>query len=93
VSQYAVELRATAGEIQLVVSDAGKGFEVGAAKANRGLGLVSMQERVRAVNGRFYIESKPGAGTKIIASMPVAAGNSPGKGTNAELNERLPIST
>ena len=54
-----------------------------------GLGLVSMQERVRAVNGRFYVESKPGAGTKIIAFVPVAAGNSAEKATNDDAAEPI----
>jgi signal transduction histidine kinase len=49
VTKYSVELRATAGEIQLVVSDSGRGFDVEAVKGNRGLGLVSMQERVHLV--------------------------------------------
>jgi signal transduction histidine kinase len=52
--------------------------------ANRigGLGLVSMQERVRAVDGRFYVESKPRAGTKIVAFVPVATGNSAEKASS-----------
>jgi signal transduction histidine kinase len=82
VNQYRAELSATEEEIQLAVSDAGKGFDREAAKVSRGLGLMSMQERGRAVNGRFYVESKPGAGSKIIAFVPVAAGNSAGKNTS-----------
>jgi signal transduction histidine kinase len=71
-----VELSSAGNEVRLEVKDSGIGFDVKEANRIGGLGLVSMQERVRAVDGRFYIESKPGAGTKIIASVPVAAGNS-----------------
>ena len=74
VSQYAVELTATADEVQLVVSDSGRGFDVEAAKCNRGLGLVSMQERVHLVHGSLYVESEPGKGTRILAIIPVTWG-------------------
>ncbi len=73
VSHYAVELTATAEEIQLVVSDAGRGFSVEAARGNRGLGLVSMQERVHLVRGSLHVESEPGIGTKILAVVPLAS--------------------
>ena len=73
VSQYAVELTATAEEIQLVVSDAGRGFSVEAARGNRGLGLVSMQERVHLVRGSLHVESEPGIGTKILAVVPLVS--------------------
>jgi PAS domain S-box-containing protein len=73
VRQFAVELSGTADEVQLVVSDAGAGFDVEAAKRERGLGLVSMQERVHLVHGRFDVESRPGVGTKVVAVVPVPA--------------------
>jgi signal transduction histidine kinase len=60
-------------EIQLVVRDAGAGFDVEEAKRNRGLGLVSMQERVHLVHGRFAVDSKPGKGTRIFAAVPFVA--------------------
>lgn len=40
-------------------------------KKNRGLGLLSMQERVHQVRGRFAVESEPGWRTKIVATSPV----------------------
>jgi len=53
------------------VSDAGAGFDMEEAMRHHGLGLVSMQERVHLLNGRFSVESRPGEGTKIIATVPV----------------------
>jgi PAS domain S-box-containing protein len=75
VNQYTVELTATAQEIQLVVSDSGRGFDVEGAKRNRGLGLVSMQERVHLVHGSLHVESEPGQGTKILAVVPLVSEN------------------
>ena len=72
-NRFAVSLCVVEEEIQLVVPDAGAGFEVEEAKKNRGLGLVSMQERVNLVHGTFSVESKPGQGTKILAAVPFVA--------------------
>lgn len=43
-----------------------------AAKGDRGLGLVSMQERVHLVHGSLFVESEPGQGTKILVLAPLA---------------------
>jgi signal transduction histidine kinase len=70
----------TPDEVRLEVRDRGAGFDVQAAKQNRGLGLVSMRERVHLVHGKFSIESRPGEGTKIIAVVPAFAGNGSSQG-------------
>jgi PAS domain S-box-containing protein len=66
-----VQLGGTTEEIQLIVSDLGKGFDLNAAMKGRGLGLTSMQERVRALDGTVMIQSKPMSGTTIHARVPV----------------------
>ena len=71
VSHYALELTATPEEIELVVSDSGEGFDVEDVKRNRGLGLVSMQERLHLVHGSLLVESEPGEGTRIFAVVPL----------------------
>jgi signal transduction histidine kinase len=63
--------------IQLIVSDAGAGFDVEAVKKNSGLGLVSMQERVHQIHGSFSVESRPGQGTKILVVVPLHSENEP----------------
>jgi PAS domain S-box-containing protein len=68
--QVAVELAELSNEVHLVVSDSGKGFDVEAALQGEGLGLTSMRERIRLVNGRFTIESKPMRGTEIHVYVP-----------------------
>jgi len=70
VRQAEVQLRVDSGEIHLLVSDLGKGYDVEAALAGKGLGLTSMRERVRLVNGTIVIESKPMGGTTIHARVP-----------------------
>ena len=37
----------------------------------QGLGLVSMEERLKLVNGSFTIETQPGGGVTIHARVPV----------------------
>jgi len=68
-----VQLAGNSGEIHLVVSDSGSGFDVNAPGRSRGLGLTSMQERVRLVGGTIAIESTPQAGTTILVSAPLGA--------------------
>jgi len=74
VRQAEVQLRADSEEIHLIVSDLGKGFDVEAVLAGNGLGLTSMRERVRLVNGTIVIESKPGGGTTISVHVPLGSG-------------------
>jgi signal transduction histidine kinase len=52
------------------VSDSGKGFDVESTMQGKGLGLTSMRERVRLVNGTIAIESKPMHGTTIHVRLP-----------------------
>jgi signal transduction histidine kinase len=70
-SRCDVSLRGTNDQLQLAVRDEGKGFDTEAAQATSGLGLVSMQERLKLVNGCVAIESKPGAGTTVRATVPL----------------------
>lgn len=58
-------------EIHLVISDLGKGFDVDAALQGHGLGLTSMKERVRLVNGTIAMDSKPMGGTTIHVRVPM----------------------
>jgi signal transduction histidine kinase len=69
-------VRVTAGpeELRAQVTDDGRGFDVEptlveAARGGR-LGLVGMSERVRLLEGRLDVESKPGGPTTIVASIP-----------------------
>jgi signal transduction histidine kinase len=73
VKRIEVELREESGQIHLIVSDSGRGFDVEAARQGKGLGLTSMSERVRLVNGTISIESKPMGGTAIHVHVPLGS--------------------
>ncbi len=68
-----VGLWGTLDEIHLVVSDPGVGFDSQAAKASRGLGLISMEERLRLLRGTISVESEPMRGTTIRARVPLSS--------------------
>jgi PAS domain S-box-containing protein len=69
---FDVQLRGGAGQLHLLVRDQGAGFDVDGARIRRGLGLLSMEERIRLVNGQLAIESVPGGGTSIHARVPIS---------------------
>lgn len=75
VKKVEVELRENAGEIDLIVTDSGKGFDLETAMHGKGLGLVSMHERVRLVNGTINIQSKPMGGTTVYVRVPLGIGH------------------
>jgi signal transduction histidine kinase len=62
------------GKVKVVVQDDGQGFEPGeATRLGRGsFGLQSMRERAELMGGSFEVESRPGAGTKVIVLLPVS---------------------
>jgi signal transduction histidine kinase len=70
VKRTEVQFHEELGAIHLIIRDLGKGFDIEAASQGRGLGLTSMQERVRLVNGTITIESKPMGGTTIHVRVP-----------------------
>jgi signal transduction histidine kinase len=67
--QVHVSLRRGAREIELTIVDAGAGFDQRATRAH-GLGLTSMTERLKLVDGEMSINSKPGGGTTVRARVP-----------------------
>ena len=71
VERIEVRLWEQSDEIHLEIEDAGKGFEIGAARQGRGVGLASMDERVRLVKGTIAIDSQLNHGTHIYARIPL----------------------
>jgi PAS domain S-box-containing protein len=72
-SQFNVQFLGMPGEIRLTVSDDGVGFDVESVNKGRGLGLISMRERVKLVKGTFSIVSKLNDGTEINVRIPMRA--------------------
>lgn len=57
-------------EVRVEVKDDGTGFSTKNVELRSGLGLIGMRERVQAVGGRLEIESRPGHGTTVLATIP-----------------------
>jgi PAS domain S-box-containing protein len=72
VRRFAVSLHREENEIQLEVVDEGIGFDPNAAMRNHGLGLISIRERMSALHGDVVFESRPGAGTRVRARVPLS---------------------
>lgn len=72
-----VSLSVEDGVIKLVVADNGCGFDPDTVRTNGSLGLISMDERIRAVDGKLTIQSVPDAGTKIEARVPLPSHHVP----------------
>jgi len=66
-----VRLEGSPTGIVLRIEDEGDGFELDGALRKGGLGLISMEERVRLVDGKLTVESAPSAGTTVIAFVPL----------------------
>ncbi len=67
-ASVALALAQEDGALQVLVADAGTGFDPGAR--SRSGGLVNMRDRIEAVGGRLEISSAVGAGTRVWGSVP-----------------------
>ena len=62
------------GHVELTIEDDGRGFDTAkAAKGHRGLGLVSINERVRLAGGTVSIVTELEKGTRLRVQIPAAA--------------------
>lgn len=58
-------------EINVIVEDNGKGFEVELLKTTKGIGLKNIERRIEQRNGTFSIDTATGRGTSIIINLPL----------------------
>jgi len=58
-------------ELRLIIEDKGPGFDR-AEQQKDGLGLLSMQERVRLIGGTLPVGTEPGSGAWLLIRVPVA---------------------
>jgi PAS domain S-box-containing protein len=72
VQRFEVWLCRASDDLQLIVRDHGRGFDVDAAMRGQGLGLISMRERSSLVKGTVSITSTPMGGTEINVRVPWA---------------------
>ncbi|HEY4627783.1 MAG TPA: ATP-binding protein [Flavobacterium sp.] len=70
-----VQLSHSNSILSITIDDNGKGFDIEAAEKKRnsesGMGLLFMKERIQYINGRVFINSIPGEGTRITFNIPI----------------------
>jgi PAS domain S-box-containing protein len=71
VKRFEVQLWGASRDVHLTISDLGSGFDTESAMKGRGLGITSMQERLKLVKGQLTITSQPKRGTTIHARVPL----------------------
>lgn len=71
--QQRVEASYENAALQISVSDSGPGFELATVHtgANERLGLIGLRERIESLGGYFFVDSAPGRGAQVTASLPV----------------------
>jgi signal transduction histidine kinase len=67
-----LELTADGGEYSFTLRDDGRGFDSNIAHDSWPHGIMGMQQRVRALGGKFSLESAPGHGTTLRVTVPAA---------------------
>jgi two-component system sensor histidine kinase UhpB len=70
-SRVEVRLADDPTEISLILSDNGVGFDLSQNYASQGIGILSMKERARMLDGTFEIRSAPMKGTQITVKVPL----------------------
>jgi signal transduction histidine kinase len=71
-----LKLELKPGYAVVTVFDDGHGFELGQARG-RGLGLLSMRERLAQLGGQFNVITAPGQGTRVYAVVPLPEAGRP----------------
>jgi signal transduction histidine kinase len=69
-SSISVSLIEQDGQVTLTIADNGEGFSLEAESARHGLGLQLMRERVEELHGSIDLQTAPGQGARIVASIP-----------------------
>jgi PAS domain S-box-containing protein len=69
---FQVSLSGGSSGVELTVRDSGIGFDPEDATRGSGLGLTSIKERLKLVNGKLFIDSQSQRGTTILARVPLS---------------------
>ncbi|MGO8837882.1 MAG: PAS domain S-box protein [Limisphaerales bacterium] len=73
--QAHIRLERDVHEVQLHIQDNGCGYKTGEpVRGGKGLGLKNIAERVRILGGKLKIDSRPGQGTRLEVTIPIADG-------------------
>ncbi len=66
-----VRLTREDGHLELTVADDGRGFDPTLPQGRHRVGLASMRERARSLDGQFTLATSPGQGTRVTVRVPV----------------------
>jgi signal transduction histidine kinase len=76
-SRVRLKLKLSHSVVRLECEDNGVGFDLGTGRQKGGLGLSGMDKRAASVGGKITITSRPGRGTLIVTTVPLAGPKSP----------------
>jgi len=79
-----VSVMTTTAGVELNVVDDGVGF-VASERTRSGLGLRSIHERVRFMQGHVRVDSRPGEGTKVLVRIPTRVSRKADRGRETDL--------
>jgi two-component system nitrate/nitrite sensor histidine kinase NarX len=65
-----VRLERDGAWVRVAVEDDGVGWDPGAPPNPRSFGLQTMRERAEGLGGRLEIDTAPGRGTRVVATLP-----------------------
>ena len=85
-TRVSISLTANKDTVHLLIEDYGRGFDPAQVPDEIGLGLISMRERARLIQGEIIVKSQPGQGTTIEIKAPLKEG---AEGFDAELEDPL----
>jgi signal transduction histidine kinase len=69
-NRASVRLELFGDDLQLTISDRGRGFDPHTKSMDGAIGIRSMEERLRLLGGKIKIRSRPMQGTTVTASLP-----------------------
>ena len=69
-----VRLMRENGHLELTVADDGRGFDPALPQGRHSVGLASMRERARSLDGQFTLATSPGQGTRVTVRVPLCRG-------------------
>lgn len=58
-------------ELNIIIEDNGKGFDLQKTSPKKGMGIDSVEKRIQHLNGTFQIDSTPKKGTSVIINIPI----------------------
>ncbi|MDX5421975.1 MAG: PAS domain-containing protein [Hymenobacteraceae bacterium] len=70
-SEAEIEVKRQQDRLRLVVRDNGKGFNLSAGNLKKGVGLLSIRNRLKLLNGKLKVESGASSGTVIKVLLPL----------------------